>query len=84
MQNNETTQLKYNVVIVEKTTTPEGMPGDNWHHYVIGHGSSQIEGLKPGTLKAVTQHAQAVADDLNERAGKSGSTYAPRQRQNKK
>ncbi len=84
MQENETTKLsistKYRVVTVEKMAAPEGMPGDNWHRYVIGQGSSSIEGKKPGTLKAVTLHAETVAEDLNSRTGKGGSTYAPRKR----
>jgi len=73
-------KIKYAVVTVEKTTTPEGLPGDNWHRYVIGQGTSKIEGIKPGTLKAVTEHAEAVAEDLNSRTGKGGSTYAPRKK----
>ena len=56
------------------------MPGDNWHRYIIGQGGSKIEGIKPGTLKAVTLHAETVAEDLNARAGKGGSTYAPRKK----
>ena len=73
-------KLKYNVVMVEKTTPPSGLEGDNWHRYVIGEGSTRIEGKKPGTLKAVTEHARLVADDLNARTGKGGSTYATRKR----
>lgn len=76
-----TNKLKYRVVIVEKSPPPEGMPGDNWHRYVIGQGSSSIEGRKPGSLKAVTLHAETVAEDLNSRTGKGGgSAYAPRKR----
>ena len=73
-----TNKLKYHIVTVEKTAPPEGLPGDNWHRYVIGQGSSRIEGKKPGSLKAVTQHAETVVEDLNSRAGRGGSTYAPR------
>lgn len=76
----ETVKLKYQVVTVEKTSAPDGMPGDNWHRYVIGQGTSKIEGKKPGTLKAVTEHAETVADDLNSRTSRSGSTYAPRKK----
>ncbi len=71
---------KYQVVSVVKTDPPEGMPGDNWYRYVIGEGGSKIEGLKPGSLKAVTRHAETVAEDLNARTGRGGSTYAPRKR----
>lgn len=68
----------YQVVSVEKTDPPEGMPGNNWHRYVIGRGITKIEGYRPGTLKAVTKHAQECADDLNARAFKGYSAYAPR------
>ena len=73
-------KLKYHVVTVEKTVAPEGMPGDNWHRYVIGQGGSKIEGTKPGSMKAVTEHAKAVAADLNERSGRGGSNNSPRKR----
>ena len=71
---------KYSVVTVEKTAAPEGLPGDNWHRYVIGQGNSIIEGRKPGTLKAVTQHAKEAAEELNSRTNGSGSTYATRKK----
>jgi hypothetical protein len=71
-------QQKYTVVSVEKAEPPEGMPGNNWHRYVIGRGTSRIEGYKPGTLKAVTKHAEECAEDLNARAFKGYSAYAPR------
>lgn len=71
---------KYQVMTVEKTSPPKGMSGDNWFRYVIGQGHSRIEGKKPGTLKAVTQHAETVADDLNSRAGGGNSAYAPRKK----
>lgn len=80
MQENESNIYKFHVVSVEKTTAPEGLPGDNWHRYVIGQGSSRIEGIKPGTLKAVTQHAEEVVEDLNSRKGRGTSTYAPRKK----
>ena len=71
---------KFQVVSVEKTDPPEGIPSGSWYRYVIGKGGSKIEGLKLGTLKAVTEHAEAVAEDLNTRATKGTSTYAPRQK----
>jgi len=73
-------RLNYRVISVEKTTAPEGMTGDNWHLYVVGQGTARIEGKKPGTLKSVTEHAEAFAEDLNSRTGKGGSTYAPRKK----
>jgi hypothetical protein len=80
MQNEDTGLIEYNVITVEKTTAPEGMPGDNWCRYVIGKGGSRIEGKKPGSLHEVTLHAETVAEDLNSRKGKGGSMYAPRKR----
>lgn len=59
----------YEVVMVKKITTPGGMPGNNWHRYVIRRDKSEIEGMKPGTLNSVTQHAESVAEDLNLRSG---------------
>jgi len=61
----------YMVVKVKKIPTPEGMPGNNWHRYVIRCDKSEIEGMKPGTLNSVTQHAESVAEDLNLRSGGS-------------
>lgn len=69
----------YQVASVEQADAPEGMPGDNWHRYVISRGTSQIEGYRPGTLKAVTEHAKFCADELNARAFKGYSAYLPRQ-----
>lgn len=80
MQNTDTDLIEFNVITVEKTTAPEGMPGDSWHRYVIGKGSSRIEGKKPGSLHEVTQHAETVAEDLNSRKARGGSMYAPRKR----
>jgi hypothetical protein len=80
MQNEDTGLIEYNVITVEKTTAPEGMPGDNWCRYVIGKGGSRIEGKKPGSLHEVTRHAECVAEDLNSRKSKGGSMYAPRKR----
>lgn len=69
----------YQVVTVEKIAAPDGMPGTDWHRYVIKRQNSEITGMKPGTLKSVTQHAESVAGDLNLRAGGlASSTYAAR------
>ncbi len=74
------TKIKYRVETVEKIDAPEGMPGNNWYRYVIGQGSSRIEGKKPGSLQTVTEHAQNVAETLNSRTGIGTSIYAPRKR----
>lgn len=73
----------YQVVTVEKIDTPDGMSGTNWHRYVIQRNGSAIEGMKPGTLKSVTQHAESVASDLNDRAGgRASSAYGAHKRGN--
>lgn len=66
----------YQVITVEKTTAPEGMEGNNWYRYVIDYGKSTIEGKKPGTLKLVKEHAEAVVKDLNSRSLGLGNTGA--------
>ncbi len=63
---------QYTVTAVEKTTAPEGMGGDNWYRYVIKKGRSVVECKKPGTLKAVTEHAKGVAELINSRNSRGG------------
>lgn len=71
---------KYRVMAVTKTSPPEGMTG-LWHRYVIGEGNSRIDGKRTGTLQAVTQHAESVAETLNSRAVKgSFPTYVLRKK----
>lgn len=77
---NAVTSSKYHVVSIEKVDPPAGMTGADWYRYVIGVGNSKVIGNKPGSLSAVTEHAHAVVADLNERASRSGSIYAPRLR----
>ena len=71
---------KFRVIEIEKIDAPDGMPGDNWHRYVIGQGTSRIEGMKPGTLKAVKKYVEEYTDNLNSRASGSYSSYAPRKK----
>ena len=81
MQTDNRARFMYQVVKVEKIDTPDGMSGNNWHRYVIERKDSSIEGMKPGTLKGVTKHAESVAEDLNERVGgRASSVYAARRR----
>ena len=61
---------EYHVIKVEKTTAPEGMPGENWYLYVIQKGNltnSILECKKTGTLKSVTKHAKEVTETINSR-----------------
>jgi len=75
MQEDDKNGNDFCVEMVEKTMPPEGAPEVNWCRYVIGKGSSRIEGKKPGSLQAVTQHAEAVAENLNSRKASYGSMY---------
>ena len=77
------TGITYRVMSVKKTDTPAGMQQGNWFRYVIGHGRSKIEGLRPGTLKTVTEHAKSVAEDLNIRGKKGFSPSITGMKKNK-
>jgi hypothetical protein len=72
--------LKFLVTSVEKVEAPEGMPEGKCYRYVISHGKSQIEGVRAGTLKAVTKHAEEYAEHLNTRGTKIYTPYASRTR----
>lgn len=71
-------KLKYNVISIEKIDTPDGMTGDDWHRYIVGQGTAKIEGLKAGTLKEVTLHADIFAEDLNSRSKGGNAGYVSR------
>jgi len=76
---NEVIKCKYNVMNIEKISTPDGMVGDNWYQYVVGQGSSEIKGLTMGTLNQVTEHANNIADDLNDRSKGKKTGYTSNQ-----
>ena len=63
---------EYQVTKVEKTTAPEGMQGDNWYRYVIRRGNQVIDCKKNGTRKAVVEHAENVAEQINLRHFRGG------------
>jgi len=65
----------YQVESVEKVSQPKGMLVADWYRYIIGQGRSRIEGLKPGSLETVMEHAQSVAEDLNTRHAKGSTPY---------
>lgn len=77
--NDEVIKRKFNVMNIEKISTPDGMVGDNWYQYVVGQGSSEIKGLTMGTLKQVTEHANKIADDLNDRSKGKKTGYSSSQ-----
>jgi hypothetical protein len=68
----EPSKDQYEVTSVEKTTAPEGMPGDNWYRYVITRGEQVIDCKKTGSLKTVTEHAASVAELINSRHLRGG------------
>jgi len=70
----DTRKYIYRVVNVEETSAPEGMQG-NWHRYVIKRGESTIEGMQPGDLYDVTEHAEKFADSLNDRFTNGSYAY---------
>lgn len=70
---------KFSVMHIEKISTPDGMVGDNWYQYVVGQGTSEIKGLTMGTLNQVTEHANNVANDLNERSKGKKTGYTSNQ-----
>ncbi len=67
---------KFNITKIEKTEPPEGMQKGDWYRYVIGKGSSEIQGKRPGTLQSVTEYAKEYASNLNQRAAQGYSAYA--------
>lgn len=74
----ETTASKFSLESVEETSPPAGAAAGKWYSYIIGRGSSLIKGKKPGTLSAVTEHAECIVEDLNSRANRHGSIYVSR------
>ncbi len=69
---------KFHVISIEKSDPPEGMGEGEWYHYVIGGGSSQITGKRPGTLKSVTDHVEEFVGNLNQRPALGYSPNAAR------
>jgi len=80
MQNKHNIRPTYELISVDKIDTPTGMEGDNWYRYVLGQGTSKIEGLRSGSLKSVTLHAENYSNELNERIRSGGSTYSTRKK----
>ncbi len=66
------------VIDVVATDPPKGLSGGAWHRYTIGDGSSPISGVRSGSLSDVRRYAEDFADDLNQRALRGNTVYAPR------
>lgn len=78
--NNESIDYKYRVEAVELAEAPVDMPKDVWHSYLIVRGKSKIEGLALGSHFDVTQHAESVAERLNERINRGSTNYVSRKK----
>ena len=64
-----TTAPKYILVTVEHVDPlPDWLPVADWYCYIIRQGGADTRGYKIGTLKSVTEYAESVAFDLNERS----------------
>ena len=83
MLSSESINHQYKVISVEKIKAPEGMAGTNWHRYTIQKGNSIIDCKKTGTLNEVSKHAENVAEQINSRTSKGGSTYAAKKKTTK-
>jgi hypothetical protein len=59
---------KYHVVSINKSNPPDGATAGNWYRYVIEKGKSKIEGFKCGSFVSVSEHAENVTEDINQRA----------------
>ena len=57
----------YHIVSIQKTDSPPGADGSDWHRYEIAHGANSINGYKQGKLEAVTQALEENIEQLNER-----------------
>ncbi|UCH52387.1 MAG: hypothetical protein JSW09_07090 [Pseudomonadota bacterium] len=70
----------FNVVAVQKTEAPKGAPRGTWYRYVIEGGTrrSRITGCRSGSKEQVQRHAEGFADELNARARRGYSVFAPR------
>ena len=74
---------EYVVTDVVQTEPPQGVSGGTWYRYTIGHGSSPISGIRPGSLQSVRLHAEEFAENLNQRGMLGYSAYAARRLQRK-
>jgi hypothetical protein len=60
---------RYVLISVERAEPlPAWLTAGNWYRYIIRQGSSDMKGYKTGSLESVTEYAETVAAELNERA----------------
>ena len=57
----------FELVSVTPTETPAGMEDGEWYCYEIAQGPNIISGYRSGSRRAVTQAAEEIVSQLNER-----------------
>jgi len=58
----------YEIVSIQRTESPPGAEGSNWHGYVIAFaGTKTVHGFRQGNLKDVTSAVEELVEQLNER-----------------
>jgi len=63
----------YEIVSIQRTKSPPGAAGSDWHRYVIAQGTNTIHGYRQGSLDTVTTAVEENVAQLNERQfGKRG------------
>jgi hypothetical protein len=66
----------FTLVSIDPAAAPAGASGKQWCRYVIAQGDNVIDGLRRGSLAAVTEAVERNLIQLNERrGGKRGYSY---------
>jgi hypothetical protein len=61
-------EQSYKIVSIQRTETPPGVEGSNWHGYVLAFaGTKTVHGYRQGSLKDVTTAVEELVEQLNER-----------------
>lgn len=60
-------QNDFHVTSVRPMDPPTDAETSEWHSYVITQGDNVIQGYREGSLKTVTQAAEVIVAQLNER-----------------
>jgi len=78
-QHNEKNMTRqFSVLSIEKTSPPDNGSGGEWYRYVIGHESTQINGMQSGSLHSVSQYVEQYVEKLNARPYWGYSSYSTR------
>jgi len=73
---------KYVLVSVDRADPlPTWLPDGDWFRYIIWQGNSKLEGYKIGSIEEVTEYAETVTEDLNERMRTGKYTYTATKKQ---